>query len=243
MYNKSFRQRARTDGMINLINYIIETLLLNWIYFCVSAGIAMFLASVAETVYSYLQVSFRLVQRWVMPDIIAKIKKVVEKTLTPNPWTTHMQGRSSHICTYMHIRLCIHVHLKFWKNTRIIYVLFCEKAFFIIKLGWLIHFLHYTVFWCPCVSISFILLFRFHNSVESLAFFSQEHCTLPTTLEMSKIYNYLLHFLHINLLKCLVENAESGISETLNLRTFQQRKISRYAPDMDYPKMDYAAEV
>lgn len=100
LYNKSFRQRARTDGMINLINYIIETLLLNWIYFCVSAGIAMFLASVAETVYSYLQVSFRLVQRWVMPDIIAKIKKVVEKTLTPNPWTTHMQGRSSHICTY-----------------------------------------------------------------------------------------------------------------------------------------------
>ena len=79
--------------------------------------------------------------------------------------------------------------------------------------------------------------------MESLAFFSQEHCTLPTTLEMSKIYNYLLHFLHINLLKCLVENAESGISETLNLRTFQQRKISRYAPDMDYPKMDYAAEV
>ena len=92
--------------MINLINYIIETLLLNWIYFCVSAGIAMFLASVAETVYSYLQVSFRLVQRWVMPDIIAKIKKVVEKKLTPNPWTTHMQGRSSYIfiyaCAYMY---------------------------------------------------------------------------------------------------------------------------------------------
>lgn len=106
MYNKSFRQRVRTDGMINLINYIIETLLLNWIYFCVSAGIAMFLASVAETVYSYLQVSFRLVQRWVMPDIIAKIKKVVEKTLTPNPWTTHMQGRSSHIYAYTPVHTC-----------------------------------------------------------------------------------------------------------------------------------------
>ena len=101
LYNNiNLSDRVRTDGMINLINYIIETLLLNWIYFCVSAGIAMFLASVAETVYSYLQVSFRLVQRWVMPDIIAKIKKVVEKTLTPNPWTTHMQGRSSHICIY-----------------------------------------------------------------------------------------------------------------------------------------------
>ena len=146
----------------------------------------------------------------------------------------------AHICTYA----CAYIYT--WHSGKIhvlYYFLFCEKAFFIIKLGWLIHFLHYTVFWCPCVSISFILLFRFHNSVESLAFFSQEHCTLPTTLEMSKIYNYLLHFLHINLLKCLVENAESGISETLNLRTFQQRKISRYAPDMDYPKMDYAAEV
>ena len=73
--------------------------------------------------------------------------------------------------------------------------------------------------------------------------FLRKHCTLPATLEMSKINNYLLHFLHINLLKCPAENAESGISETLNLRTFQQRKISRYAPDMDYPKMDYAAEV
>ena len=113
--------------MINLINYIIETLLLNWIYFCVSAGIAMFLASVAETVYSYLQVSFRLVQRWVVPDIIAGIKKVVDKTLTPNPWTTHMQGRSSHT----HIHPCVHVQLKFEKNTRIIYVLFSEKAFFL----------------------------------------------------------------------------------------------------------------
>ena len=143
----------------------------------------------------------------------------------------------------MHICLCIHVHLTFWKNTRIIYVLFSEKAFFMIKSGWLIHFLYDTVFWCPCVSIFFILLFRFHNSFESLTFFSQEHCTLLTTLEMSKINNYLLHFLHINLLKCPAENAESGISETLNLRTFQQRKISRYAPDMDYPKMDYTAEV
>ena len=123
--------------MIYLINYIIETLLLNWIYFCVSAGIAMFLASVAETVYSYLQVSFRLVQRWVMPDVIARIKKVVDKTLTPSPWTAHMQGRSSH----MHIRPCVHVELKFWKNTHIIYVLFSEKVFFMIKSGWLIHFL------------------------------------------------------------------------------------------------------
>ena len=69
--------------MINLINYIIETLLSNWIYFCVSAGIAMFLASVAETVYSYLQVSFRLVQRWVMPDIIAKIEKGGGKNTDP----------------------------------------------------------------------------------------------------------------------------------------------------------------
>ena len=86
--------------MIYLINYIIETVLLNWIYFCVSAGIAMLLASVAETVYSYLQVSFRLVQRWVMPDIIARIKKVVDKTLNPNLGTTDMQGSSSHICTY-----------------------------------------------------------------------------------------------------------------------------------------------
>ena len=92
--------------MIYLINYIIETLLLNWIYFCVSAGIAMFLASVAETVYSYLQVSFRLVQRWVMPVIIARIKKVVDKTLIPNPWTTHMQGCSSHICTYARVYKC-----------------------------------------------------------------------------------------------------------------------------------------
>ena len=99
-----------------------------------------------------------------------------------------------------------------------------------IKSGRLIHFLYDTVFWCPCVSIFFILLFRFRKSLESLTFFSQEHCTLPTTLEMSKLDNYLLHFLHINLLKCLVENAESGISETLNL------KISgvAYAPRPPY---------
>ena len=60
---------------------------------------------------------------------------------------------------------------------------------------------------------------------------------------MSKIDNYLLHFLRINFLKCPVKNAESGISETLNLRIFWQSKISHYAPDMDYPKIDYAAEV
>ena len=45
------------------IVYLWCVYLLYFAYF--SAGAAMFLASVAETVYSYFQVSLRLVRRWV----------------------------------------------------------------------------------------------------------------------------------------------------------------------------------
>jgi len=47
-----------------------------------SAGAAMLLASIAETVYSYLQVSLRLVQRWV--NVVSNKIVVIVGGVVPN---------------------------------------------------------------------------------------------------------------------------------------------------------------
>ena len=49
-----------------------------------------------------------------------------------------------------------------------------------------------TTDWCLFLSMSFILLL-FHNSDDVTGLFPRKHCTLPTTLEIGKIHNWL-HF-------------------------------------------------
>ena len=54
------------------------------------------------------------------------------------------------------------------------------------------------------------------DGVTVLSFFSLKHCTLPITLEMGKINNYLLHVPSF----IFPENTGDDISETLNLNIF-----------------------
>ena len=74
-----------------------------------------------------------------------------------------------------------------------------------------------TTDWCLCVSISFIILLS-HNSDDVTSLFSRKHCTLPTTLEIGKIHNWL-HFPKYKFYwKYPAENNGSGISKTLNFK-------------------------
>ena len=87
--------------------------------------------------------------------------------------------------TYIYAR----TYMYRWNMKKLYTSDFPRKPFFIIKSGWLIHFFHYSVYWCLCVSISFTFYCYSIILNASLAFFLRKQCTLPTTVEMGKINN------------------------------------------------------
>ena len=106
---------------------------------------------------------------------------------------------------------------------------FPRKSFFIIKSGWLIHFLHHSLYWCLCVSISSTFYCYSIILNVSLAFFPRKQCTLPTTLEKGKVnkYNYCI-FRHINVLKMSGGKRCSLRSKRFRLVSEQKETTKQY---------------
>ena len=104
---------------------------------------------------------------------------------------------------------------------------FPRKSFFIIKSGWLIHFLHHSLYWCLCVSISSTFYCYSIILNVSLAFFPCKQCTLPTTLEKGKVnkYNYCIFSISLMYWKCPAENAVACVASVSVW--FQSRKRPR----------------
>ena len=139
-------------------------------------------------------------------------------------WPNLLQPNSSQSLITKLFRKRVHRHVELsvalrkiiscqmiWYNKNIF--LFPEKVFFIIKSEWMIHFspllIGVFVLVCPLSFYYPIIL------MTSLAFFPRKYCTLPTTLEIGKIHNWL----HIYW-KYPAENDGSGISETLHFKNF-----------------------
>ena len=106
---------------------------------------------------------------------------------------------------------------------------FPRKSFFIIKSGWLVHFLHHSLYWCLCVSISSTFYCYSIILNVSLAFFPRKQCTLPTTLEKGKVnkYNYCI-FRHINVLKMSGGKRCSLRSKRFRLVSEQKETTKQY---------------
>ena len=119
------------------------------------------------------------------------------------------QGHSIHIHTWT----CVYMYS--WNMEK-----FSEKAFFIIKLGWLIHYSHFIgvlVLVFP-LSIYYLVIL-----LASLAFFSRKlvHLTKRWVKWKNQIKIKSTVFSYILICwKCPVESAGDSISETLKLRIF-----------------------